>query len=396
MRALLVSQEYPPETHWGGIATYLGTLAPALAGLGVEVHVLSVAPGQDRSSVERDGVVVHRAPLRQPPGVGRLSRLPWTWGRVALAANVASEARRLALDPDVIEATLWNAEALFLARRRGRAALVVHVFSSAAEILPMLGPANRDKRWAAALEARLVRSADLVTGTPGQLSKAGPRLGLDGDRVRHITCPVALLPEPPPFDGPPTVCFVGRLEPRKGPDVLVRAWPKVVAEIPGARLVLNGHDTTDDSGASFAAHLRDLARDGAVEGSVVVNERWGDYQTVLDEMASSSVCVMPSRWESFGYVAAEASSLGRPVVASDIPALAEVVDPRRTGLLAPPDDVDAWATALVELLADPQGAGAMGAAGRAKMRSERAPEVIAARTVEIYEEAIGRRSRSWR
>lgn len=402
MKVLLVSQEYPPETHWGGIATYLSILAPALARAGAEVHVVSVVPGQARTTVTADGVTVHRAPLVRPRGVGRITGMSETWGRLSLAWNVARELRRIGLQPDVIEGTAWNAETLFLARRRV-APLVVHSFSSAYEILPLLGPLTIDRRVAIWLETDLLRRADLVTGTPGQLQKVAPRVGLGPERVREITCPVAAAkPVEESRGGPPTVCFVGRFESRKGPDTLVRAWPKVVAAVPGARLHLSGHDTSDASRSSFAAHLRTLAAELGVSADVVITERWGDHADVLAEMARSTVCAMPSRWESFGYVAAEASALGRPVVASDIPALAEVVTHGATGLLVDPEDVDGWAAAISQLLTDTERADEMGRAGRARMVAERDPDLIAAQTLAIYEEAIARRrqapprARAWR
>lgn len=389
MRILLVSQEYPPETHWGGIATYMSTLAPALVSAGHDVHVLSVVPGQNRSTVRGpDGVVVHRAPLIRPRAPGRLTGLVDTWGRVSLGWNVAREYKRMDETFDVIEATAWNAEALFLARRRV-APLVVHLFSSAHEILPLLGPLTRDRRWAIALEDALVRRADLLTGTRAQLAKVSTRTSPVTMAMREITCPVLSSPEAPaPFDGPPTVAFIGRFESRKGPDTVVRAFAKVKAEVPEARLVLNGHDTSDNQHRSFADHLRQLAAESGVGDAVTVNERWGDHETVLREMVQSTVCVMPSRWESFGYVAAEASALGRAVVASDIPALAEVVENGRTGLLVPPEDVDGWARALASVLLEPQRAIEMGRAGRELMRQERSPELVARQTVELYREAI--------
>lgn len=401
MKVLLVSQEYPPETHWGGIATYLSILAPALARAGAEVHVLSVVPGQQRSVVTTDGVTVHRAPLVRPRGVGRITGMSETWGRLSLAWNVARELRRIGLQPDVIEGTAWNAETLFLARRRV-APLVVHSFSSAYEILPLLGPLTIDRRVAIWLETDLLRRADLVTGTPGQLKKVAPRVGLDAVQVREITCPVATVSGGQAAGGPPTVCFVGRFESRKGPDTLVRAWPKVVAAVPGARLKLSGHDTSDSTRSSFAAHLRSLAADLGVAGDVVITERWGDHAEVLAEMAAATVCAMPSRWESFGYVAAEASAVGRPVIASDIPALAEVVTHGETGLLVDAEDVDGWAEAISRLLADRERAEAMGRTGRARMVSERDPDIIAAETLAIYDEAIARhqqaspQARVWR
>src|SRR5690349_21831002 len=93
MRVLLVSQEMPPETGWGGIGTYVNTISRALATRGCDVHVLSVAPGLSASRRSVGGVTVHRRPL---PAVPRLARrAPEAWRRAWLPAVVAWLARRL-------------------------------------------------------------------------------------------------------------------------------------------------------------------------------------------------------------------------------------------------------------------------------------------------------------
>src|SRR5436305_3003019 len=79
MRVLLVSQEMPPETGWGGIGTYVNTISRALAAKGADVHVLSVVEGQAASRRESAGVTVHRRPL---PVVRRPARIaPQAWRR---------------------------------------------------------------------------------------------------------------------------------------------------------------------------------------------------------------------------------------------------------------------------------------------------------------------------
>lgn len=391
MRILLVSQELPPETGWGGIGTYISLLAPALVAGGHEVHVLSVVPGQARATrTTAEGVVVHRAPLTRPRGVGRLTGLRETWHRLSLAWSVAREVSRLG-GFDVIECPEWNAEGFVLARRRP-APLVVRSHSSAAQILPFFGHLGLDARWAIRLEDDTLRRADLVTGTRAQLEAEAARLGLPQDRLRVVPLPV----RPPPIEGRVAisgerVLFVGRFETRKGPDTVLRAFPSVRRAVPEARLVLVGRDGSEPNCPSFAARLRDLARALGVADAVEVRDGWSAREVVAREMAASAVCVVPSRWESFGLVAAEASALGRPVVASALPALAEVVVDGVTGRLVPSEDAEAWAAALVDVLSNRSRAETWGRAGAARMEAHHRPERVAEETLAAYEVAIARR-----
>lgn len=397
MRVLLVSQEFPPETGWGGIGTYAGIIAPALADAGAEVHVLSVVRHQQASDrIGQHGVHVHRRPLRRPPGAGQLARLPETWDRLSLAWAVAREVRRLqaaGLYFDVMECPEWKAEGLVLSRAARRSVpLVLRLHASAAQVYPYLGPLGPDRRLAVRLEDEAVRRADVVTGTNSQVAELNDRFRLDPDRVRAITYPVRPAPAQPPAPpaaagGAPRICFAGRFEPRKGPETLLRALPLVRARVPGARLVLVGRDAVEGDSPSSSAALRALAGELGVADGLEIVERWG-ADAVAEEFGRAAVCAVPSRWESFGYVAAEAMALGRAVVASDIPPLAEVVVDGETGRLVPPGDAEAWAAALSWVLEEPRRARALGEAGLARITAVCAPEVVAAQTLDAYRHAM--------
>src|SRR5689334_12708048 len=110
MRVLLISQELPPETGWGGIGTYVYTISRALAAKGADVHALSIVEGQPASRREIDGVTVHRHPLRVvgPPA----RRAPQAWKRAWLGLTASRLTRRLGIAPDVVECPEWMAEGL--------------------------------------------------------------------------------------------------------------------------------------------------------------------------------------------------------------------------------------------------------------------------------------------
>jgi glycosyltransferase involved in cell wall biosynthesis len=384
---LLVSQEFPPETGWGGIGTYVSILAPALAAAGVEVTVLSVVPGQERRAEHRaDGVSVLRAPLPRLRGLGRVTRMPHTARRLALARAVRREVRDLAVRPDVVECPEWGAEGLLLPALG--LPVVVRLHSSAAQLFPYSGQGagalGLDGRCAIALEARAARRAALVISTEANAEEGARLLGLDPRAVRRIAHPVVPRPVPPPAGlgrGAPRVLFAGRLEPRKGPEVLVRALPALRRLVPGARVAFAGRD------AGSAPELVSLARSlGVIDGVELLGHC--DRATLDAHIAAASVCAVPSRWESFGNVVAECALLGRPVVASDIPPFRELVDEGRTGILVPADDPAAWAAALADLLLNPERAAGMGARGAQHVAALGDPGLIAAQTLLAYADAM--------
>jgi glycosyltransferase involved in cell wall biosynthesis len=392
MRLLFLSQELPPDTAWGGIGTYAGIITRALARRGIEVHALSVVPGQERSDEVRDGVHVHRAPLRRPRGVGRVLRLPETWDRLSRASAVAREARRLGLDFDVCESPEWGAEGLAIVLR-GQTPLVVRLHSGAAQVLPHLGEVGVDGRLAIRAEDSLVRRADVVTGPRPIVAETAVKLGLGPERTRYISYPV---PRPAPMDhteDPARIVFAGRLEPRKGPDVLIRAAPRVLAQVPDARFVLFGADAGAPGGGSFRAVLDGLAADLGVTEAVEMPGPLPGPDRVAAEMARGALCAMPSRWESMGYVAAEAAAAGRPVVASRLAALEEIVEDPASGRLVPPEDPAALADAIVEVLAmTPGEREQMGVAGARLVADRCDPERVADQTVAAYELALSLRA----
>jgi glycosyltransferase involved in cell wall biosynthesis len=398
MRVLLVSQEMPPETGWGGIGTYVDVLSEALARRGHEIHVLSVAESRQPSSDTRpDGVSVHRFPL--PPLKDPTRRLPETWMRLRQTAFVARAVSRLDLRPDVVEAPEWMAEGLALGWSR-RLALVVRLHSSARQLFRFSGQGVRsrgwDGRWAAGLEELSARRGHLVTSTSSNLSEVMGALRLDPAAVRAIPIPIR-LPPPRPLNGdaPPRVTFVGRLERRKAPEVVLRAAPSVLAEVPETRFVFVGRDPWDPEAHSSSAWLRREAERLGVAHAVELTGQL-DGAGVMAELERATVCAFPSQWESFGNAVAEASAVGRPVVTTPIAAFQELVQEGVTGRLVPAHDSDAWARALTDLLRDRDLARRMGEAGTARIAQVSRPEVVADMTVAAYRDARERFQRGSR
>nr|WP_239520329.1 glycosyltransferase family 4 protein [Blastococcus saxobsidens] len=184
-------------------------------------------------------------------------------------------------------------------------------------------------------------------------------------------------------DAPVVVC-VSRLVARKGQDVLVAAWPRVLARHPGARLLLVG-------GGPDEAALRRAVGAAGLQDSVVLTGPVGSDE-LPQHYAAGDVFAMPCRTrrggldvEGLGMVFLEAAACGRPVVAGTSGGAPEAVADGVTGHVVDPRSPEAVAGALAGLLDDPARARAMGTAGRAWVERRWSWTTIAATFAELLE-----------
>ena len=206
--------------------------------------------------------------------------------------------------------------------------------------------------------------------------------GVDCDRFHPGTLP---FPEWR-GDGRINLLYVGRLDPRKGVDVLLDAMPEVVARTRGrARLIIVGHSVLRPRfEAAVPAAVRDHVHFvGRVPSADL--PRW---------YATGDIFVSPATGgESFGIVLVEAMASGKPVVASDIPGYRCVVSPDRNGLLAPPGDPERLAHALASLALDPARQAELARRGRERALEFAWPRV-ADQIEKVYRGVLSRRTAS--
>lgn len=398
MRVLFVSQEFPPETAWGGIGTYVANISRVLSARGLDVHVLSVATGQPPTTSQADGVTVHRFPL---PGHDRPQhRLPEAWSRLWLSVTVSRLLDTFRPMPSLIECPDWKAEGFALALR-GKFPLAVRLHSTARQLFPYSGQGRQllglDGRLAFWLEEATVRRANVVLSPRGNFADVAGWMGLD-ERAAHLIPPVVPLPEQVPYpesSASPRVTFVGRLEPRKAPDVVLTAMPGVLAAAPDTKFVFVGRDIGDEAAPSSSASLRREAERLGVADALELRGQLG-WDGVLEELRRARVCVFPSRWECFPNVAAEAAAIGRPLVVSSITGFQELVQDGVTGRVLSSDEPRAWSAAIAELLLDRDRGRTFGEAGAALVRRVADPAKLADRTIVAYEDAINRWRRGQR
>ena len=160
---------------------------------------------------------------------------------------------------------------------------------------------------------------------------------------------------------PPVLLCAGRFTEQKGFNVAIDAFARILARYPDARLLMvgDGEDRTE-----LVAQVNDLALTDYVDFLGPVS-----HEGVYRLLNQCTVQLIPSRYETFGLVALEAAQMGRPVVASRVTGLDEVVVHGETGLLVEADDPDQLAEAALLLLDDPDMGRRLGEQGR--LRAER-------------------------
>jgi glycosyltransferase involved in cell wall biosynthesis len=176
---------------------------------------------------------------------------------------------------------------------------------------------------------------------------------------------------------------VGRLAPQKGQRHLVAAMPMLLDRVPNAHAVIAG-------AGDLEGYLRDLSLDVGAGDRVHVLGARRDVPALMHAM---DVFAMPSIWEGFGLVLLEAMAAGRPIVASRVATIPEVVLDGETGLLVPASDPGALAEAVAQLADDPERARALGEAGRERLREHFSIEKMVGDTELLYRQVLEERGR---
>lgn len=349
----------------GGSERHLLTLLPALRALGIDARFAGLDDADPDPFYEQLGDLgVPYERIRSPRDLDL---------RVARALTRVVRRER----PDIVHTHLVHADVYgTLAGTLARTALV----STKHNDDPFRAGSFRYAERALALRARR-----LICITHALREFNLRRVGLPARKLEVIYYG---LDELPAAWGPPggpelaeearVLLAIARLERQKGLDVAIEALARLRDHHPRVVLVVLGSGPLE-------AELRELARAHGVDDRVHFPGRSGD---VASWLLRSEMLVHPARWEGFGLVLLEAMLAARPVVATRVSAIPEVVEHGVTGLLVPPDDGGALADAIDELLSDPGRAAAYGEAGRARAREHFSVSEMAERTRDAYSRAL--------
>lgn len=177
------------------------------------------------------------------------------------------------------------------------------------------------------------------------------------------------------------ILFFGRIWEYKGLEYLIRAEPLITAQVPNARILIAGE------GEDFARYRRMMVHP---EHFIVHNQYVSD-DLCAELFRRASMVVLPYIDASQSGVIPLAYSAAKPVVATTVGGLPEMVDHGRTGYLVPPRDERALAEAVVRLLRDKELRQRLGANGKRKIDTECSARVVAQQTLAVYHHALNRK-----
>ena len=360
--------EQPGTGDAGGMNVYIVELARQLAAYGTEVEIFTRATRSEHEPVVElaPGVLVRHVIAGPLEGLGK-NDLP-----AQLCAFTAGLLRvEAAHEPgwyDLVHSHYWlSAQVGWIAAERWA---VPHIFT--AHTLAKIKNAAlaegdaQEPRARVIGEEQVVAEADrLIASThderhelvrlydadPGRIDVVAPGVDLEVFRPGEASAARTRLGIAPDAQ---VLLFVGRIQPLKAPDVLLRAAAELLRRDPSlrGRLVVAVVGGPSGSGLEHPDALEELARGLGIR-DVVRFEPPAEQLRLADWYRSANVVVVPSHNETFGLVALEAQACGTPVVAASVGGLRTAVRDRVSGILVPGHDPIDYADTLESLLRDP-------------------------------------------
>lgn len=383
----MLSSELVPERA-GGIASYTDVIAPALAARGHEVHVLSCAPEHERRDDHERGVWWHRRRLVGGDRASTRETYRHTATRLATSTSCRLQLARLGTRFDVIESPEWLAESLLVGLTT-RTPIVVNLHTPLHVLFSYdVRRFNRDLRIADRFERTAVARARVVTSASDLATR---RLLADG----WLREPPHIVHYPVDLDAwdantsahatGPRILVVGRLEPRKAPELAVEAAAMLAPDVPDLELTFVGRSRGFRDRMPYGEWVASLAERMGVATRFVPQVPHGRMRELY---AQARVVAVPSHFESFSVAALEAMASARPVVYSSGVGAGEVLGRGNAGTEFTAGDPRALADALRPYLLDPQSATETGNAGRRLARDCCGPDIIAEQRERCYAEAL--------
>ncbi len=342
MKLLFLQEVFWPAI--GGIEVLSLRALVALRQRGYEPMVVTSFGDQDLPARDEVmGIPVFRVPFRKALGGRSLEAV------IQCRTQVARLKREL--EPDVIQLNFSGPSGYFL--------LATATRDDAPLVMAVRHPLDELTCREDSLASRLLRAASWVTGnsrsTLDAARSAVPEIGTRSSVILNGLPAPAQTPADLSFDPPELLCL-GRIVYEKGFHVAVEAFSLIRKAFPAARLTIAGDGQARQD---LEAQARTLGIEQAVRFT-----GWVSPDDVPETINRASIVLMPSREESFGLVALESGLMGRPVIASRVGGLPEVVQHGETGLTVPRDDPEALAAAAVRLLREPDRARRFGEAAR--------------------------------
>lgn len=405
MKIALASAEYPPETCFGGLGSYVYKLAHSLTALGHDVTVVSSSLKEMDITTRRDGrATVYRIPRPSYniKGFGRsINNVIYSFRLHRLLRRVVSEQ-----GIDVIQFPEYLGEGLFHSFL-GRTPYVIR-FSTPRWMVDEL---NQEYSLTAGPRAIINHLIDIWTeNTPVRRGRAfifpsRDLMGLMESRVRlrgfkRVIYPGVDVDRFKPINDPDlrrkygvdaslVVLYVGRLEFRKGVHILADAASRIADRFPDVQFVFVGSDTKSAmAGGSMRTYTEQIFRKKGTEKALKIIDGIG-HQDIAGIYGVGDILVVPSLYENLANVLLEGMAAGLPIVTTSNGGSQEVVAHGTNGLVVPPGNPEALAGAISDLLTDSEKRERFSRNNREKALKDLSLERMARETLEVYTKLLG-------
>lgn len=386
MNILFLSREYPPN-HIGGVGIYVYEMSRLLVENGHRVFIITEAietpleyldHGATVYRIKAKRLAIFNAIRQAVPGF--VDRLEYSF---AVSKRIKEVHERHSID--IVESCEARAEGFWFRLFHKNPPLVIKLHTPERIVYKLnREQKNIDRYLLEKLEGWWITNADKVIG----LSNAIVKLVRKDYLFKQRYVPIVPNPIDSDFFIPidianhsNQVLYVGRLEFRKGVHVFMRAIPLIIKEIPQVKFIFVG----DDCG--MRAYLINKFRQSEIRDSI----EFVDCQPrsrLLSFYQHSTLCVVPSLWENQPYALLEAMACARPVVATNVGGIPEIVKSGINGILVDPGSAQGLAEAIVQVLQDKELQVKLGAEARKTIECRYSSKKVLEKSLAIYESLL--------
>jgi glycosyltransferase involved in cell wall biosynthesis len=409
----LLTDEYPKETGWGGIATYNYNLAHGLAAAGHKVYVIAGCVEKPSVATEGPGgnVEVHRVKFH--PRSRRGQKLWWNWIQPFLRKRALEFLRRLEfglaarkkfrwlqdrVPLHVIESPEYYGSAWFVQGKWPQYPVAVKLHTpTQVNCYINSVPVTMDVRLSNIFEKGSTRAADLVCAPCRKIMELVRQRWMPGLRdIELLEYPI----DPTKYQastkrwagGEQRFLFTGRLEHRKGVHVLARAFDRVARELPQIALDMVGHDTPTFQKDGKTMHFKEYIATLDLAPATLQRIHFHGRKT-LEELIpmyrDAYACIIPSvSFENFPNSCLEALACGKAVIVTDAGGMVEMAPHRVAGLHVKAGDVDTLADAIRYMAEHPDDVHEFGLGARRTVMERYATPKMIAKITAAYEKLI--------
>ena len=352
MNICFFSQEYPPETHVGGIGTYTYNMASALAKLGHKVHVIA-STKSGAMTVKDNGVFVHRI-KRMRIKLKELEHLYYSY-------LIAKKVFKINCDFDIVQSSEFASEAFWFSLNK-KFPLVTRLATPFYLVEELNGKMFFGPRplfnWMEKIQT--LNSNAILSSTSALAKKVSKEWKINTSKVKIIPNSIDLsrikslgnkMPIPDVLKGKNFLLYFGRLEERKGICILAKALCHVFKMFPSLHMVFVGSDM-GYRGCSMREYIYQKA--DAYRKQIIFFDNL-PHDVLFPIVNSAKIVILPSLWEAFGFVCVEAMALGRPVIASSGSGFEEIIENNVSGYLVEPGNSELLARKIISSLRDESG-----------------------------------------